>query len=92
MGQRSIQSIAIEKSSSIISALQQMDAQKTKLLLVLDNERFCSLLSIGDIQRAIISNVSLETPVSHILRKQVNVAKTSESREDIQGDTGQVSI
>ena len=78
-----VQTISIAKSQHIIAALKQMDAMKVKLLLVLDGNKFCSLLSIGDIQRAIIANVSLESPVERILREKVNVARVSDSRERI---------
>lgn len=77
------QSIIIEKSATIISALRQMDAQKTKLLMVLDCGKFCSLLSVGDIQRAIIANTPLETAIEHILRQKVNVASVSDNKESI---------
>lgn len=78
-----VQTISIAKSQPIIAALKQMDAKKVKLLLVLDGNKFCSLLSIGDIQRAIIANVPLESPVEKILRERVNVAKVGDSRERI---------
>lgn len=78
-----IAAISIAKSQPVIAALKQMDAMKVKLLLVLDGEKFCSLLSIGDIQRAIIANVPLESPVEKILRERVNVAKVGNSRERI---------
>ena len=78
-----IEAISIAKSRPIIAALKQMDAMKVKLLLVLDGEKFCSLLSIGDIQRAIIANVPLESPLEQILRERVNVARVGDSRERI---------
>ena len=78
-----ITEIAIEKSTSIIAALKQMDEKKHKLLLVLDEGLFYSLLSIGDIQRAIIANVPLESPVSKILRPEVRVAKDTDDKEQI---------
>lgn len=78
-----ITEIAIEKSTSIIAALKQMDEKKHKLLLVLDQGLFYSLLSIGDIQRAIIANVPLESPVSKILRSEVRVAKDTDDKEQI---------
>lgn len=78
-----VKSITIEKNATIIAALRQMDVQKVKLLMVLDSGKFCSLLSIGDVQRAIIANVSLESPVEQILRKSVKVAHDSDSRESI---------
>lgn len=78
-----IQYVIIEKTATIISALRQMDAQKVKLLMVLDNGKFCSLLSIGDIQRAIIANTPLETAIAHILRQKVNVARAGDNKESI---------
>lgn len=78
-----VEAISIAKSKPIIAALKQMDAMKVKLLLVLDGEKFCSLLSIGDIQRAIIANVPLESPLEQILRERVNVARVGDSRERI---------
>ena len=78
-----IQAISIAKTKPVIAALKQMDAIKVKLLLVTDGDKFCSLLSIGDIQRAIIANVPLESPIEKILRDKVNVAKQGDDRERI---------
>lgn len=78
-----ILNITIERTASIISALKLMDERHVKLLLVVEKGLFYSLLSIGDIQRAIISNISLETPIDKILRKSVKVALTTDSRADI---------
>lgn len=75
-----VKAISIPKNMPIIAALKQMDAMKVKLLLVLDEDKFSSLLSIGDIQRAIIANISLETPVERILREKVSVAKVDDDR------------
>lgn len=78
-----IKEISIDKSTSIIAALKQMDKKKHKLLLVLDKGLFYSLLSIGDIQRAIIANITLDNPVSEILRPEVRVAKPTDNKEQI---------
>lgn len=78
-----IKDISIDKNTSIIAALRQMDEKKHKLLLVLDNGLFHSLLSIGDIQRAIIANIPLEEPIDRILRPEVRVAKVSDDKEQI---------
>lgn len=78
-----IEKIIVEKGTPIISALKQMDSLHVKLLLVLDKGKFYSLLSIGDIQRAIIANVPLNTPIEQILRSKVNVARTTDQRDDI---------
>lgn len=78
-----IKKISIDKNATLIDALKQMDVQKIKLLLVLDGELYYSLLSIGDIQRAIIAGNSLDEPVHKFLRSEVKVASVSDSKEDI---------
>lgn len=47
-----------------------MDNLKTKTLFVYDNTSFKSILTLGDIQRAIISGYSLNTDVSDILDRK----------------------
>lgn len=66
--------LLIENDATVLVALKQMDRIKRKLLIVVDHGQFKSLVSIGDIQRAILQNVSMEVPVSTILRKEINVA------------------
>ena len=75
--------ISISKTATILSALRKMDVEKVKLLLVMDNGKFYSLLSIGDIQRAIIANESLDKPIEGILRKTVKVAKPTDDKNEI---------
>lgn len=78
-----IQEISIDKQSTIISALKKMDRNHVKLLMVLDGGLFYSLISIGDIQRAIIANFDMDLPIEKILRPKVNIANSNESREEI---------
>ena len=67
--------LCIPKSLSVFSALKRMDEQKRKLLIVVDNDNsFYRLLSIGDIQRAIIGNINLSTSVDKILRSETTFA------------------
>ena len=54
-----------------------------KLLVVTEGEKFISVLSIGDIQRAIINNIPLEKTVSKILRNDISIAKNTDSIEKI---------
>jgi dTDP-glucose pyrophosphorylase/CBS domain-containing protein len=77
------QNLIIRFDATILEALKQMDANKRKLLLVFDNEKFISLLSIGDIQRAIIKNFTLDTTINNILRKEVSIAFEDEDLSDI---------
>ena len=64
-----IQSRIIAPSASLIDAMKQMDGAKVKTLLVFSEEHFEGLITIGDIQRAIINNISLKEPVIRILNK-----------------------
>jgi len=70
-----ILNICIQKSATITEALRQMDKVNRKLLIVINpNLSFFGLLSIGDIQRAIIKNLPLETKIDKILREDITVA------------------
>lgn len=52
---------------SLLDALKKMDEIKVKTLFVLSNEHFEGIITLGDIQRAIINNISLNSPLSSIL-------------------------
>lgn len=74
----------IEKNSSILSALKQMDAIKHRLLIVVEAGKFNSMLSIGDIQRAIIRGAEMNSPIVNILRNNINVASIHDDRKEVQ--------
>ncbi len=76
--------ICIDGNATILAALKQMDASKHKLLIVTEGCRFRSLLSIGDVQRAIIRGAEMSSPVLDILRDKIKVASVSDNREDIE--------
>lgn len=57
----------IPSTSTIIQALKKMDVERTKLLFVIDEEKFKGLITIGDIQRAILKDVDLSKQISNIL-------------------------
>jgi len=78
-----IQSRLIQKTESILSALKKMDTEKCKLLFVYEGNLFLSILTIGDIQRAIIAGVDLTHAVSEIIDKNKKFAKPSESIDEI---------
>ena len=56
-----------------------MDESKVKTLFILSGEIFEGIVTIGDIQRAIISNVGLNEPVSRILDKNKVYGYVTES-------------
>ena len=76
--------ICIDCDSPILAALKLMDATHHKLLIVTKNGQFYNLLSIGDIQRAILKGVDLNGPVKSILRNDTNVASTHQSRAEVE--------
>lgn len=78
-----IKSRFISPQSSIIEALKQMDSIGSKLLIIIESEIFINLLSIGDIQRAIINNTPLTDPIHTITRKEVKVAKSDMEHDEI---------
>ncbi len=78
-----IQAISIKISDSILTAFKHMDAGGKKLLLVFENNLFKGILSIGDIQRAIIKQVDLSQSAGTVLRKDYKYATSYQSRDDI---------
>ncbi len=75
--------ICINKDSTILSALDRMDKIKRKLLILSHNGKFYSLVSIGDIQRAILAKIDLSEPVYKIIRKDIRVARKSDDLEKV---------
>jgi len=74
----------IKRDESLLHALKIMDSTGFRSLLVLDSdEKFAGILSIGDIQRAIIKNIPLETKISGILRKNPKIADIDTTLEQI---------
>ena len=78
-----IQKRVISSSSTLIQALTQMDERGVKLLLVFENDKFLGILTIGDIQRAIIKNVDMKSSVLSILDKKKIYAKVTDDMETI---------
>jgi CBS-domain-containing membrane protein len=74
---------SIQTDKSILDALKIMDSSKTKLLFVFEGEKFEGLLTIGDIQRAILKDVNLTSSVAVILDKNKIYASIDEPLESI---------
>lgn len=73
----------ITSNKTLIQAFRLMDKLDKKLLIVIDNNKFKSLISAGDIQRAIIHNKPMDTPISEIFRKNIRIASKGDSLECI---------
>ena len=80
----SIRQICIDVKATVLSALKQMDTSRRKLLIVTKDGHFSSVLSIGDIQRAIIKGDSLEATIDTILRPDTKVANIHQDRTEVE--------
>ena len=78
-----IKSRIISPSASLLDAMKLMDEVKVKMLFVFNDEHFEGIVTIGDIQRAIINKVPLDSPVSAIVDKNKKYARPEDSRENI---------
>lgn len=78
-----IQNQIISPDITLIAALRKMDEVRSKLLFVFEGERFDCILTIGDIQRAIIRNVTMDSPISKIIDRDKIYASTTDSAENI---------
>jgi len=70
--------ITLSGEESILFALKRMDILERKLLIILNGSKFLGLLSVGDIQRAVIKNLPLDTRVTEVLRDDITVAKKND--------------
>lgn len=73
----------IPSTSTIIQALKKMDVERTKLLFVIDKEKFKGLITIGDIQRAILKDVNLSKQISNILNSAKEYVSEYDTLETI---------
>jgi len=78
-----IDKITISFSASILEAIKKMDKVSRKLLIVTREEAMIGLVSIGDIQRAIIRNHDLSDEIHLILRPNYLFAAEGDSLESI---------
>ena len=74
---------AITYSSTLLDAMKLMDDIKVKILFVFENMHFEGIVTIGDIQRAIINNIGLKEPVGKILKRNKIYGASSESEDCI---------
>ena len=73
----------IQSTATMLEALKQMDRIDHKLLLVFSKDIYVGLLSIGDIQRAMLSKLPMETEVHKVIRKEITCAYSDEAFEEI---------
>lgn len=69
---------------TIIGAMKLMDEIKVKILFVFNGDKFEAILTLGDLQRAIIKGVSTSAQIDAILDRKKIYATVGESMESIQ--------
>jgi len=75
--------ITIAPDATLLQGLKKMDTIRRKLLLVQDGIKYIGLLSIGDIQRAIINSIDLNSSLSTIIRNDNIIAHPETSIDEI---------
>jgi dTDP-glucose pyrophosphorylase len=75
--------LKIQCNTELVAVLKRMDELMRKLLLVFEGQKFIGLVSIGDIQRAIIKDLPLTTEVRKIIRSDYTHAVEGDSPEMI---------
>lgn len=78
-----IQERTIQSKMTLLQSLKKMDELKVKMLFVFDDEKFISILTIGDIQRAIIKGEDLNQSVMLIIKLNKKFASPADTRESI---------
>ena len=74
----------IDIDTTIIDALKIMNNSSMNLLVIIDATKLIGLLSIGDIRRAILNDIDMNTTyIKDILRNDILVAHTEDSMESI---------
>lgn len=73
-----IQERTIQSKTTVLQSLKKMDETKVKMLFVYEGEKFVSILTIGDIQRAIINGKELNEPITSILDVKKKFASPDE--------------
>ena len=76
-----IQERTIQSITTVLQSLKKIDETKFKMLFVYDGEKFVSILTIGDIQRAIIKGVDMNQQVMSIIDLNKKFASPADSRD-----------
>lgn len=73
----------IESAATLIEAMRLMDSSKVKILFVFKKNQFLNILTIGDIQRAIIRGHSLNEKIEGFTFGDKIYASSDESKESV---------
>ena len=75
--------ICVRPEDSLEHTMRVIDAGAERIALVIDqNDRLLGLVTDGDVRRALLQHLPLDTPVSSVMTHNPIVAHTTFSRED----------
>lgn len=78
-----LKALSVEGSETLLSVIHKMDETTHRLLIVMKDGHYGGLVSIGDVQRAIIKGIALDSPVEQILRQKLTVASVHDDKDAI---------
>ncbi|MBK7981497.1 MAG: NTP transferase domain-containing protein [Ignavibacteriae bacterium] len=78
-----INKLVISPEDSLINAMKLMDKLDSKLLLVMLDKKYIGIISIGDIQRAILKNISITEKIKNIIRSNIRVCYSTDNFDKI---------
>ena len=75
------ENITISIDATVMDALKRMDEVRRKMLLVNDGAAFYSIVTIGDVQRAILKGKGMDTPLRDIISREDKVFASKYDQE-----------
>ncbi len=81
--QQKIIDVSVGVECTLLQAMQVMDNKRLKSLIIKDADVFLGIISIGDIQRAILNNISLNDSALNNSKKDLLVCKEEDNVEQI---------
>lgn len=77
--------VIVDKNLTLLEAIKRMDQLERKLLVITEERRFLGLISIGDIQRALINKVDMSESVLKLVRPDILIAHPQDDLDAIKG-------
>lgn len=78
-----IKNLIISSDASLIEVMKTMDQKHEKALLVYEGEHFFGLITIGDIQRAIIAHLPFDCPIKNVVDNSTKCYAYEHDSEDV---------
>ena len=81
---KKLKKISIQSNTKISEALKNINANEIKFVMVVDkHQKLLGTVTDGDIRRAVLKNIDLNSPVSLIMNSNAITANVSTSREKL---------